>query len=83
MCTSQELLCPGSRRPSPCLLQNNREAGTRADRCPTQRPPKAWLQHTALSSLAPRMRTPLQAAPAANRTLLTRSSGKKGVSWKP
>lgn len=53
MCPSQEPLCPGSCRPSPCLLQSNREAGTRADRRPTQRPPNQppGCSTTALSSL--------------------------------
>lgn len=41
LCPTQEPLCPGSCRPSPCLLQSNKEAGMRADRRPTQNLPLA------------------------------------------
>lgn len=53
LCPTQELLCPGSCRPSPCLLPSNREAGMRADRRPSQRPPtRSSLATAAPSSLA-------------------------------
>lgn len=55
-----------------------------ADRRPTQRPPNAWLQHTALSSSAPQTRKPLQSAPEANSSLLDQKlQGERAAFWPP